>query len=168
MKVASEDEPQSLAEAEQLLNQHAAIREEIDGYAEDYKKMRAMGDRVTQDQTDPQYMFLRQRLAGLQEGWEELQRMWDNRQHLLSQGLNLQMFLRDAKQAEVMLSQQENYLTKDEPPSSLEQAENMLKRHQDFMTTMDANDEKIRAVGMFGDQLCQDGHYAADKVRCSE
>ncbi|GMR59132.1 hypothetical protein PMAYCL1PPCAC_29327 [Pristionchus mayeri] len=163
-QVASEDEPQSLAEAEQLLNQHAAIREEIDGYAEDYRKMRAMGDRVTQDQTDPQYMFLRQRLAGLQEGWEELQRMWDNRQHLLSQGLNLQMFLRDAKQAEVMLSQQENYLAKDELPSSLEQAEQLLKRHQDFMTTMDANDEKMKAVGMFGDQLCQDGHYAADKV----
>lgn len=56
IQVASEDEPQSLAEAEQLLNQHAAIREEIDGYAEDYKKMRAMGDRVTQDQTDPQYV----------------------------------------------------------------------------------------------------------------
>lgn len=53
--------------------------------------MRAMGDRVTQDQTDPQYMFLRQRLVGLEEGWEELQRMWDNRQHLLSQGLNLQV-----------------------------------------------------------------------------
>lgn len=58
-EVASEDEPQSLAEAEQLLNQHSAIREEIDGYAEDYAKMRAMGDRVTQDQTDPQYLFLR-------------------------------------------------------------------------------------------------------------
>lgn len=60
LQVASEDEPQSLAEAEQLLNQHSAIREEIDGYAEDYAKMRAMGDRVTQDQTDPQYMFLKQ------------------------------------------------------------------------------------------------------------
>ncbi|OZC09778.1 hypothetical protein X798_03181 [Onchocerca flexuosa] len=165
-QVASEDEPQSLADAEQLLNQHAAIREEIDGYAEDYVKMRAMGDRVTQDQTDPQYMFLRQRLAGLEEGWEELQRMWDNRQHLLSQGLNLQasMFLRDAKQAEVMLSQQENYLSKDETPTSLEQAENMLKRHQDFLTTMDANDEKIKAVVSFGDQLCGDGHYSADKI----
>ncbi|MCP9264820.1 Spectrin beta chain [Dirofilaria immitis] len=157
-QVASEDEPQSLADAEQLLNQHAAIREEIDGYAEDYVKMRAMGDRVTQDQTDPQYMFLRQRLAGLEEGWEELQRMWDNRQHLLSQGLNLQasMFLRDAKQAEVMLSQQENYLSKDETPMSLEQAENMLKRHQDFLTTMDASDEKIKAVVSFGDQLCEE------------
>lgn len=56
------------------------------------------------------FRFLRQRLAGLEEGWEELGRMWENRQTLLSQGLNLQMFLRDAKQAEVMLSQQDNYL----------------------------------------------------------
>lgn len=52
LQVASEDEPQSLVEAEELLNQHHQIREEIDGYAEDYKKMRAMGDRVTQDQVD--------------------------------------------------------------------------------------------------------------------
>lgn len=60
------------------------------------------------------------------------------------------MFLRDAKQAEVMLSQQENYLSKDEIPTSLEQAENMLKRHQDFLTTMDANDEKIKVLLIVG------------------
>lgn len=90
--------------------------------------------------------------------------MWENRQHMLSQGLNLQMFLRDAKQAEVMLSQQENYLAKEEQPTSLEQAEQMLKRHQDFLTTMDANDEKVKMVVLFGDQLCNEGHYAADKV----
>lgn len=163
-QVASEDEPQSLAEAERLLAQHKAIHDEINGYAEDYRKMRAMGDRVTQDQTDPQYMFLRQRLGGLEEGWEELGRMWDNRQHMLSQGLNLQMFLRDAKLAEVILSQQENILTKEEQPHSLEQAENLLKRHQDFLTTMDANDDKIKAVVTFGDKLSTDGHYAADKI----
>lgn len=58
------------------------------------------------------------------------------------------MFLRDAKQAEVILSQQENYLTKEEAPSSLEQAENMLKKHQDFLTTMDANDEKIKVYSL--------------------
>ncbi|KFD65474.1 hypothetical protein M514_22400 [Trichuris suis] len=163
-EVASEDEPQTLAEAEQLLTQHSVIREEIDGYAEDYAKMRMMGDRVTQDQTDPQYLFLKQRLDGLQEGWEELHRMWDNRQNMLSQALNLQMFLRDAKQAEVLLSQQENYLAKDETPTSLEQAEVMLKRHCDFLTTMEAGDEKIRAVILFGNQLCDDKHYAADRI----
>ncbi|KAL1246261.1 Spectrin beta chain [Trichinella spiralis] len=158
------DEPQSLAEAEQLLSQHSVIREEIDGYAEDYAKMRMMGDRVTQDQTDPQYLLLRQRLDGLQEGWQELHRMWDNRQAMLSQALNLQMFLRDAKQAELLLNQQENYLAKDEAPTSLEQAETMLKRHGDFLTTMEAGDEKIRAVVVFGNQLCEDGHFAADRI----
>ena len=163
-QVASEDEPQSMAEAEQLLQQHAAIREEIDGYEEDYNKMRAMGDRVTQDQTDPQYMFLRQRLVGLEEGWEELSRMWENRQHMLSQGMNLQMFLRDAKQAEVLLAQQENQLASERQPNSLEEAEQLLKRHKDLETTMKANDEKIYSVVLFGDQLCNDGHYAADKI----
>lgn len=63
-----------------------------------------------------------------------------------------------------MLSQQENQLTKDEQPTSLESAENLFKRHQDFLTTMDANDEKIKNVVSFGDQLCNDGHYAADKI----
>lgn len=48
--------------------------------------------------------------------------------------------------------------------TSLEQAETLLKRHQDFLTTMEANDEKIRAVISYGDQLCQEGHYAADKI----
>lgn len=32
------------------------------------------------------------------------------------------------------------------------------------MTTMDANDDKIKAVIMFGDKLCKEGHYAANKV----
>lgn len=36
-------------------------------------------------------MFLRQRLVGLQEGWDELQRMWINRRTMLDEGMNLQV-----------------------------------------------------------------------------
>ena len=46
---------------------------------------------------------------------------------MLSQSLNLQMFNRDAKQAEVLLSQQEHLLSKDETPQNLEQAESLIK-----------------------------------------
>ena len=42
--------------------------------------------------------------------------MWENKQTLLSQSLNLQVFLRDAKQAEILLSQQDNFLSKEEVP----------------------------------------------------
>lgn len=109
--------------------------------------------------------------------------MWENRQQLLSQSLNLQMFNRDARQAEVLLSQQEHVLSKDETPVrmkifnlqyyqktvvgltfnglqiNLEQAENLIKRHEAFLTTMEANDDKINNVVQFANRLCEEGHF---------
>ena len=55
--------------------------------------MKDFGDHVTEGQTDPQYMFLAQRLSALDDGWHELLQMWDNRQQALSQSLNLQVNL---------------------------------------------------------------------------
>lgn len=162
--VASEDIPNSLADAEKLLNQHQQLKDEIDAYAPEYAKMKEFGDKVTDGQDDPQYMFLRQRLQALDGGWQELLQMWENRQQLLSQSLNLQMFLRDAKQAEVLLNQQENFLSKEEVPNSLEAAENLIKKHEAFITTMDANDEKINNVLQFAHRLIEDNNYAADKI----
>ncbi|XP_062617855.1 spectrin beta chain-like isoform X5 [Saccostrea cucullata] len=162
--VASEDIPNSLADAEKLLNQHQQLKDEIEAYSPEHAKMKEFGEKVTEGQEDPQYMFLRQRLQALDSGWEELLQMWENRQQLLSQSLNLQMYLRDAKQAEVLLNQQENFLSKEEVPNTLEAAENLIKAHEAFITTMDANDEKINAVLQFANRLIEDQHYAADKV----
>ncbi|KAL1138874.1 hypothetical protein AAG570_008936 [Ranatra chinensis] len=165
--VASEDIPGSLADAEKLLNQHQSIREEIDNYTDDYAKMMEYGERITAEpltQSDPQYMFLRERLKALRDGWQELHQMWENRQQLLSQWLNLQMFNRDARQAEVLLSHQEHVLAKDDTPVNLEQAELLIKQHEAFLTTMEANDDKINAVVQFAGRLSDEGHFAGDKV----
>ena len=151
--VASEDIPSSLQDAEKLLNQHQQIKEEIDNYRVDYNSMMEYGAKVTHGQTDPQYMFLRERLKALQDGWDELQKMWTNRQELLTQNLNLQLFLRDASQAEVLLNQQDHYLTKDETPANLEEAENLIKRHEAFLTSMEAGDDKINNAIAFGERL---------------
>ncbi|EEC14090.1 spectrin beta chain, putative [Ixodes scapularis] len=166
-EIASEDEPTSLQEAERLLEQHRLIRQEVDNYTDDYAKMMEYGERITADAADedPQYMFLRERLRALRDGWAELTQMWENRQALLSQSLNLQLFQRDAKQAEVLLSRQEHHLSKDETPTSLEQVEDLMKRHEAFLTTMEANDEKINAVVQYAQRLCNEGHFASDKIR---
>ncbi|XP_033634187.1 spectrin beta chain-like [Asterias rubens] len=162
--VASEDIPESLKEAEKLLNKHAAIKDEIDGYEENYGKMKEQGDRITEGQTDTQYMFLKQRLQALDDGWIELHQMWDNRQLLLSQALNHQMFLRDARQVDHILNQQENFLAKVEQPNSLEACDDAIKRYETFLSQMDTNDEKINTVLSFGQRLCDEDHYAADKI----
>ena len=98
--------PHTLVEAEKLLAQHEGIHNEIRNYEEDYQKMRDMGEAVTQGQTDAQHMFLRQRLQALDTGWNELSKMWENRQNLLAQSHAYQLFLRDTKQAEAFLNNQ--------------------------------------------------------------
>ncbi|XP_012505304.1 PREDICTED: spectrin beta chain, non-erythrocytic 1 isoform X3 [Propithecus coquereli] len=163
--IASEDMPNTLTEAEKLLTQHENIKNEIDNYEEDYQKMRDMGEMVTQGQTDAQYMFLRQRLQALDTGWNELHKMWENRQNLLSQSHAYQQFLRDTKQAEAFLNNQEYVLAHTEMPITLEGAEAAIKKQEDFMTTMDANEEKINAVVETGRRLVSDGNINSDRIQ---
>ncbi|XP_030011426.1 spectrin beta chain, non-erythrocytic 1 isoform X2 [Sphaeramia orbicularis] len=163
--IASEDMPNTLAEAEKLLVQHEGIKNEIRNYEEDYQKMRDMGEMVTQGQTDAQYMFLRQRLQALDTGWNELHKMWENRQNLLSQSHAYQLFLRDTKQADTFLNNQEYVLAHTEMPTTLEGAEAAIKKQEDFMTTMDANEEKIGAVVDAGRRLVSDGNINAERIQ---
>lgn len=104
--VASEDMPESLPEAEQLLQQHAAIKDEIDRHHESYEHVKASGEKVLRDQTDPEFLLLGQRLEGLSTGWDALRRMWGSRGRSLAQGLGFQGFQKDAKQAEAILTNQ--------------------------------------------------------------
>uniref|UniRef100_A0A674B010 Spectrin beta chain n=1 Tax=Salmo trutta TaxID=8032 RepID=A0A674B010_SALTR len=163
--VASEDIPTSLPEAEGLLSQHESIKNEVDNYKEDYEKMRAVGDEVTQGQTDAQYMFLAQRLQSLDTGWHELRRMWENRHSLLAQAFDFQSFLRDVKQAEGFLNSQEYVLSHTEMPSSLQGAEEAIKKHEDFLTTMEASEEKITGVVEAGRRLVNDLNANSDKIQ---
>ncbi|XP_064407877.1 spectrin beta chain, non-erythrocytic 1 isoform X2 [Latimeria chalumnae] len=163
--IASEDVPATLQEAEQLLAQHEAIKNEIDNYKEDYQRMRDVGEEVTQGQTDAQYMFLRQRLQALDTGWNELRQMWENRHSLLFQSYGFHIFLRDAKQAEGFLNNQEYVLSHTEMPTTLQAAEAAIKKHEDFLTTMEANEEKINGVVDAGQKLCAEENIHADKIQ---
>ncbi|KAM6970759.1 spectrin family protein isoform 1-T1 [Aplochiton taeniatus] len=163
--VASEDIPTSLPEAERLLTQHEGIKNEVDNYKEDYEKMRATGEEVTQGQTDSQHMFLAQRLQALDTGWHELRRMWENRHSLLAQAFNFQTFLRDAKQAEGFLNSQEYVLSHTEMPSSLQGADEAIKKHEDFLTTMEASEEKITGVVDTGKHLVSELNANSDKIQ---
>nr|KAF6439118.1 spectrin beta, non-erythrocytic 2 [Molossus molossus] len=163
--VASEEGPATLPEAEALLAQHAALRGEVERAQSEYSRLRALGEEVTRDQADPQCLFLRQRLEALGTGWEELGRMWESRQGRLAQAHGFQGFLRDARQAEGVLSSQEYVLSHTEMPGTLQAADATIKKLEDFMSTMDANGERIRGLLEAGRQLVSEGNIHAEKIR---
>uniref|UniRef100_A0A452RGI2 Spectrin beta chain n=1 Tax=Ursus americanus TaxID=9643 RepID=A0A452RGI2_URSAM len=163
--VASEEGPATLPEAEALLAQHAALRGEVERARGEYSRLRALGEEVTRDQADPQCLFLRQRLEALGTGWEELGRMWESRQGRLAQAHGFQGFLRDARQAEGVLSSQEYVLSHTEMPGTLQAADAAIKNLEDFMSTMDANGERIRGLLEAGRQLVSAGNIHAEKIQ---
>uniref|UniRef100_UPI003AABFA06 spectrin beta chain, erythrocytic isoform X2 n=1 Tax=Centroberyx gerrardi TaxID=166262 RepID=UPI003AABFA06 len=164
--VASEDMPATLPEAEELLSLHDAVREDINNHEEDYLRVKDTGAQVTQGQEDdPQYQQLEQRLKGLDRGWYELQKMWDSRKTFLDQGLGFQQFMRDAKAVEAILNNQEYTLAHIDKPDTLDGAEKALKKHEDFMSTMEANEDKIDSTLQGGQRLVDSKNLYSGKVQ---
>lgn len=60
---------------------------------------------------------------------------------------------------------QEYVLAHTEMPTTLEAAEAAIKKQEDFMTTMDANEEKINGVVEAGRRLASDGNINAEKIQ---
>ncbi|XP_062431896.1 spectrin beta chain, erythrocytic isoform X2 [Rhea pennata] len=162
--VASDEMPVSLAEAEQLLRQHVATQEDIKEHEAAYSNVKEMGKQVTQGQVDPEYEQLRQRLEGMDTGWGALCKMWDTRHHFLMQCIGFQEFLRDTKQAEVLLSNQEYTLAHLELPNTLEGSAAALRRFEDFCTSMQNSEEKITSIVVSGTKLVADGNIFSEKI----
>lgn len=60
---------------------------------------------------------------------------------------------------------QEYVLAHTEMPTTLEAAEAAIKKQEDFMTTMDANEEKIGGVVDTGRRLVTDGNINAERAQ---
>ncbi|XP_077320775.1 spectrin beta chain, erythrocytic [Lithobates pipiens] len=161
---ASEDTPSSLTEAEELYNNHLALKEDIERHESDFREVVDTGKNVTSGQSDPQYQQLADRVKDIEVGWDALLKMWSNREHFLSQCLAFQWFLKDAKQSDAILRNQEYTLAHTELPNTLQASQNRLKKHEDFLATMENNEEKIAGTIENAKKLDSDKNLFADKA----
>ncbi|KAI1229611.1 Spectrin beta chain, partial [Lamprotornis superbus] len=104
--VSSEEVPDSLAEAERLLNVHVALKEEINGYEEDYAKIQAASELLALEEMDVPYLSLQQWLQKLDAGWGKLLQSWEMRREVLVQSHVFHLFLRDVQQCQNSLYNQ--------------------------------------------------------------
>ncbi|XP_048837070.1 spectrin beta chain, non-erythrocytic 4-like isoform X2 [Brienomyrus brachyistius] len=163
--VASEELPNSLEEAERLINRHAALKEEIGRYEEDYERLQAVNDLLETEEAPLPYVALQQWLQKLDVGWNKLLEMWESRREVLVQAHIFHLFLRDVKQAESLLNNQESSLAHIELPTTVETVETAIKKHKDFTTTMELNLHRIKAVIEAGDSLIGQGNIYSERIK---
>ncbi|NXL37344.1 SPTB1 protein, partial [Glaucidium brasilianum] len=161
---ATDEVPASLAEAEELLRRHEAAQRDAEEHAAAFAALVEAGERVVGDQEDPQYEGLRQRLHGVEAGWAALGRMAEAQHRFLAQCRGFQEFLRDAKQAEILLTNQEYTLAHLELPTTLEGSTAALRRFQDFRSGVESSAEKVPEVVASGTKLVAEGNIFAEKI----
>merc|ERR1711962_1957815 len=88
-----------------------------------------------------------------------------NRKAVLEQSMNHQLFLRDAKQCESILGQQELHLSKRGECPTADAVQEEIKKLEEFSKKYESQDDKINHVVQFADQLCEKDHYAKEKIR---
>ncbi|XP_035428366.1 LOW QUALITY PROTEIN: spectrin beta chain, non-erythrocytic 4, partial [Cygnus atratus] len=162
--VANEEVPGSLAEAERLLNQHAALKEEINGYEEDYTKIQAASDLLALEEAEVPYLSLQQWLQKLDAGWGKLLQSWEARREVLVQAHVFHLFLRDVKQCEASLYNQESTLAHAELPDTVEAVANAIKKHRDFTTSMELGLHKVQLALQAGESLQRQGNLYSARV----
>uniref|UniRef100_A0A665VTE2 Spectrin beta chain n=1 Tax=Echeneis naucrates TaxID=173247 RepID=A0A665VTE2_ECHNA len=123
-------------------------------------------DRLATEHTE-QSEAIKGRLAEITIVWDEMKETMKNREESLGEASKLQQFLRDLDDFQSWLSrtQTEYVLAHTEMPTTLEGAEAAIKKQEDFMTTMDANEEKINGVVDTGRRLVADGNINADRIQ---
>ncbi|XP_023817835.1 spectrin beta chain, non-erythrocytic 4 isoform X2 [Oryzias latipes] len=162
---ASDQLPNDLEEAEKLINKHAALKEEIGRYEEDYERLQAMNELLESEDAPLPQAALQQWLQKLDVGWNKLLEMWESRREVLVQAHIFHLFLRDVKQAESFLNNQESALAHVELPTTVETVEAAIKKHKDFTTTMELNLHRIKAVIEAGESLISQNNIYSDRIR---
>ncbi|XP_058051322.1 spectrin beta chain, non-erythrocytic 4 isoform X2 [Ahaetulla prasina] len=160
-----EELPGDLSEAEQLLHHHALLKEEISCYEEDYAKIQAVNDVLALEEAELPYLSLQQWLQKLEVGWNKLLESWEHRREVLVQAHIFFLFLRDAKQAEVCLYNQEATLAHTELPTTVEGVEKAIKKQKEFMSTMELQMQKTTVALKAGESLIRQGNPYSERVK---
>uniref|UniRef100_A0A671V9H2 Spectrin beta chain n=1 Tax=Sparus aurata TaxID=8175 RepID=A0A671V9H2_SPAAU len=164
---ASDQLPNDLEEAEKLINKHAALKEEIGRWVthKDYERLQAMNELLESEEAPLPQAALQQWLQKLDVGWNKLLEMWESRRDVLVQAHIFHLFLRDVKQAESFLNNQESALAHVELPTTVETVEAAIKKHKDFTTTMELNLHRIKAVIEAGESLISQSNIYSERIK---
>merc|ERR1711981_143667 len=149
--------------AEALLERHAEHKSEIDAREDSFRATAEAGQMLL-DSGHYAAEEVKEKLVILAEEKTMLLQLWEERRILYEQCMDLQLFYRDAEQADTWMAKQEAFLDNQDLGDSLDSVEAMMKKHEDFEKSLAAQEEKVKALDEFASKLIEGHHYAADDV----
>lgn len=144
-KITAPDLAQDVPGAEALIARHTENFAEIDARSDEIAKFFSDGSKLVNqghflaDEVEEKIRILRERHKLLLDTWTK-------RKNIYEQNLDTQIFKRDAEILENWLVAREPILRDNQLGESINQAEDLLRKHDDFEKTIMAQEEKFNAL----------------------
>ncbi|XP_071037774.1 spectrin beta chain [Parasteatoda tepidariorum] len=157
------DEPaRDVATAENLLKKHQDLGDDIAAHQDEFTDIQGLG--VSLLQKNPESMEIRDALVQLQEEQDAIHRGWQEKGDWLRQCMDLQVFTREADQIDSITNSHNAFLEFEDLGTNLDDVETLLKRHENFLNTLIAQDERLRTFSEMADKLIAARHYESKYI----
>ncbi|XP_025833247.1 spectrin beta chain, non-erythrocytic 1 [Agrilus planipennis] len=148
--------------AENLLKNHKDLHEEIKAHEDEFAEITDLGNKLLK--ANPGATDVAETLDRLAAEHEAIQRGWNEKEKWLQQCLQLQMFNKEADNIDAVTSSHLAYLEFNNLGESLDEVEAILKQHRAFANTLNAQDERLKALSDKADVLIAENHYGAQNI----
>ncbi|XP_046434088.1 spectrin beta chain, non-erythrocytic 1 isoform X2 [Neodiprion fabricii] len=158
----AEEPVRDVATAEKLRKQHMELGDDIKAREDEFREVEELGNQLLQ--RNPGLVDVRERLDRLNGLHQGVLSNWNTKEEWLRQCLELQQFNRESDQIEATTSSHEAFLEFTDLGETLDDAEALLKRHEKFENTLQAQDDRLKAFSDTADKLIGQNHYDKDYI----
>ncbi|XP_065610862.1 spectrin beta chain, non-erythrocytic 5 isoform X1 [Cyrtonyx montezumae] len=138
------------------LTQHQQLLSEIEAQEEKYNQVVQLGQSLLQDE-EIRSEEIQQKLRALLEEKDKVYSEWKQKKKWLEKIHQEQMFYKDWNHLDKLLNSQEVYLKSSELGSSVDEVEQLIKKHEAFEKLLASQDEKIVSLQEQASKLEEDG-----------
>merc|ERR1719175_540585 len=144
-QMSTSEKPRDVSGVELLMNNHQGHKAEIDAREDNFGDLYSLGKELlsmnhyASNEIKEKLRELTDKRNGMIHRWEE---RWEHLQLILE----VYQFARDAAVAEAWLMAQDPYLKSDEFGQSIDEVENLIKKHEAFEKAAAAQEERFAAL----------------------
>ncbi|KAM9061272.1 LOW QUALITY PROTEIN: spectrin beta chain, non-erythrocytic 5 [Sarcophilus harrisii] len=153
-----------VASAKQLLEEHRSLREEIRVQQERMRQLEARGRHLDpREAQDAPAVATALRQLGQQA--RVVDAAWERCLGRLRQGLELQLFVREADSLGAACTSHEAFLRLGSLGEDVGDLQNVLQRHQEFERLLETVGLRVASLRSHGERLMEKQHFAAHLIR---
>ncbi|KAF5404634.1 Spectrin beta [Paragonimus heterotremus] len=158
------ESPYYLQETERRLLAHEQNLLELDERQLEMQELLNDGRAIARKQYDMSHTELEKRLEDLEGEWKLIKTAVAERGALLRSRYSLQYFFSEASLLDVILNQQNAFLSKMEIPTSLDAVFDTQRQHEAFCDSMATCTDRVRNTLDFGAKLAQEDPANRDRI----